>query len=264
LSYSKAELAYIKEKEKYASKNIKIVEYLKLDKKDSTIKQLFKTIEFDEFGNVIREIETSATGAKITTIRNFSKNGRQLLEEMSTQNNDLIYKVKYSYNNKGLLDSAQKTYADNCKDDLPVGTYTIKYRYDNSRNLAEKSLATYDNISSSKHSYTYNNQNLVAQEFIETNLSGKISKIKVNYQYDFYENLIQKTVFSDENAISSVETYFYDKAGNMTKFSMYDAFGKIKKAYKFNENGLPISTVVEFPNDTSQNYKMVYNYILRK
>ena len=260
LSYSKVELAALKTKEKYASRGIKKVEYLRINKNDTTKRVISKTIHYDKYGNAVKINELNIANVKIQIHREFSENGRNLLKETKLVEGKPRYEISYFYNDKDLLDSAIKKCFLPCEDGLTAGTYSLHYFYDNNRNIKELTVLKNDKTYAATYTYTINNQKLIAQEIIVINENGKVKNLKVNYQYDFFDHLIQKTTFAGENDISAVETYFYNKAGDVTKFSSYDAFGKIRKANTYDSTGLLISTDVEYPNDILSNHIIRYKY----
>lgn len=262
LSYSKSELAALKAKEKFTSRNIYKVEYLKINTTDTNKRTISKTILYDAFGNAVKISEISLVGAKINIVRNFSENGRNLLKETKTIDGKTRYEVNYYYNEKDLLDSARRECFLPCEDGLPVGSYLFEYVYNN-RNIKKVSIINKDGSYSKISNYTYNNQKLIAQELMEITEKGVVKNLKINYQYDFFDHLIQKTTFSGENDISAVETYFYNKAGDVTKFSSYDAFGKIRKSNHYDATGLLSTTDVEYPNDALANHTIVYKYFYK-
>ncbi len=263
LNYSKAELAAIKKKEKYASRNIEKVEYYRVYKGDTAAAKVGKTVYYDTFGNAVKIEETTQAGAEVLIERSYSDNGRELLKETKSINGKPRYVTEFYYSKRELPDSARRTCFQACEDGLPKGSFAYKYTFDNSRNIKELVIESADGKYSKKSHYVINNQKLVAQELVEINEDGKISNLKINYQYDFYDRLIQKTTFSGENQITAVQTYFYDKEGRVTKFSSYDAFGKIRKSNKYDSTGLLISTRVEYPNDPLSDHTLIYKYYFR-
>jgi TolA-binding protein len=264
LSYSKAELKALKEKEKYASRNIKKVEFVKVDKRDTTKRKVVKTVYYDVYGNPVKTDEITIAGAHVVIERQYSDNGRNLLSEFKSVDGKPRYKVTFYYNDKELIDSARRLCYQPCEDGLPAGNFLFRYSYFPDRNVKEIVITNNEGTYLKKSTFKINNQKLVAQELVEITENGKTTNLKVNYQYDFYDHLIQKSTFSGENDISAVETYFYDKAGNVTKYSSYDAFGKIRKSNKYDGSGLLISTSVEYPNDSLQNHTIVYKYYFRE
>ena len=263
LSYSKAELAAFKQREKFTSRNIRKVKFIKINLSDTTKRAISKTVFYDKYGNAIKIDEITLVGARVQINRTFSENGRNLLKETKSVDRKPRYEITYFYNDKDLLDSAVKVCSRPCEDGLPVGRFSFVYTYDNGRNIKKLTVMSADGKYAKTSSYTINNQKLVAQELIQIVDNGKSTNLKVNYQYDFFDHLIQKSTFEGENNITAVETYFYNKAGDITKYSSYDGFGKIRKAHHYDATGLLISTDVEYPNDILANHEIVYKYFYR-
>ncbi len=258
LNYSKLELAVMKNRQKFSSTNVRKAVFYKVDPIDSTKKTVVKTVVYDAFGNELEISETTTVGAKVDIKRVFNSTGTLMLEELKKVDGNDRYLRKYFYNENDLIDSARIICYQPCEDGLPQGTFKAVYSYFPDRNLKELVIQgeNYSKIST----YTINNQKLVSQEFIKITEQEKVTELKVNYQYDFYDRLIQKSTFSGENTISAVETFFYNKAGDITKYSAYDALGKIRQSNSFNSYNMLTRSVVEFPNAPSNNHVLVCEY----
>ena len=258
LKYTKAEMAMLKKRQRIADKSISKQFFYRVDKMDSTKKTKVKTIDYDQNGNTVKIWEKTVSGATTEIINTYDEQGLHLIKKRKTVDGNPRYEYTYYYSDKDLLDSARKMCYQPCEDGLPSGSFAFVYHYFPDRNLKEV-LITGNNFSR-KISYTINNQKLVSQAFIVEQEGDEKKEMKVNYQYDFYDQLIQKSTFSGENKISAVETYFYDKQGNVTKFSAYDALGKIRKTNHYAGNGMLQWVSVEYPNDAANNHKLECAY----
>lgn len=261
LGYSKLELKKIKEKDNFASNYIQKVVVYQMMSNDTTKQFLSQEIFYDKFGNITQEKGLDELKKSYNHTYTYSENGQRLMKEEKTIAGQLAYSKMYFYNNSDLVDSILLKCNNTCRNGLKPGEYHISMRYNNDRNLIEKVCKNADASYIEKHSFFINNQKLPAQELIETLEDGKIANLKINYQYDFFGNLIQKSSFSGENTISAVDTYFYNKNGKVSKFSSYDALGKIRKAFQYNEYNLIKRVEVEYPNDALSNHVLKYNYI---
>lgn len=258
LNYSKAELAVLKSRQVFSSKNVRKAQFYKVDPVDSTKRTLVKTVVYDVFGNEVEISETTTVGSKVDLKRVYNSAGNLMIQEHKLVDGNDRYLRKYYFNENDLLDSARIICYQPCEDGLPQGTFKAVYSYFPDRNLKECKIQG-DNYSKSA-TYIINNQKLVSQEFIKITEYEKVTELKVNYQYDFYDRLIQKSTFSGENTISAVETFFYNKAGDITKYSAYDALGKIRKSNKYDAYNMLMRSEVEFPNSPSNNHVLVCEY----
>lgn len=258
LSFSKVEIAAMKTREKFASRSISKMEFYKVDKTDSTKKVLVKALSFDATGNTINYWEKTVAGAEVIIERKYSENGQRLITESKKVDGNPRYSITNYYSENDLIDSARKICYQPCEDGLPAGNYSIKYEYYPDRNIKE--MLTTSNTYSKKSTYIINNQGLISQEIIIIKESEETTEFKINFQYDFYDRLIQKSTFSDENTISAVETFFYNNTGEITKYSAYDALGKVKKSNEYGANGLLMSTEIEYPNEPKNDHTLVCSY----
>jgi outer membrane protein assembly factor BamD (BamD/ComL family) len=258
LMYTKAEIAVMKKRQQVAAKNISKANYYRVDKMDTTQRQLVKSIEYDQFGNEIKIWERTIAGAEVDIEMTYSENGNHMLTKEKKVDGNKRYHYTYFYAENDLLDSARKECYQPCEDGLPTGTFHIIYTYYPDRNLKEIMISG-DNYSR-KSSFKINNQKVVSQEFVEITEGDNKKELKVNYQYDFYDQLIQKSTFSGENSISAVQTYFYDKSGQVTKYSAYDALGKIRKTNHYAPNGMLMRVEVEYPNQPANNHRLLCSY----
>lgn len=259
LAYSKAEIAVLKAKEKIVRNSIQKIDYYKVTPTDSSKKVLVKYCEYDKFGNSIKEWEKFEVGSESIISRVFSADGTKLLSEEKRVDGSLRYHSSFYYSQSDLLDSVRKICYQSCEDGLPSGNFLFLYSYFPDRNLKEILIKGDNYVKQSV--YIIGNQKLISTENIIITQADKVSEFKVSYQYDFYDQLIQKTTYGPENTISSVETYFYNKANDISKFSAYDALGKIRKSFNYSPLGFLVSIEVEFPNVSADNHQLICNYV---
>lgn len=261
LSYSKAELADLRQKEKYTSRNISKIDFFRVEASDTSKKTLVQSYEIDQQGNIVHEWKHTVAGSDLEIKRQYSEDKLLLLKEEKTVNGIARYEANYFYHTNNLIDSIVKICHQPCEDGLPSGVFHLYYSHYPDRNIKE--LVIKGENYQKKSSFIINNQKLVSQEIVELNEGEKYSQIKINYQYDFYDRLIQKSTFSGENEISAVETFFYNKAGDITKYSAYDVLGKIRKTNHYAENGSLQSIDIEYPNETTSNHQLICKYSYR-
>ena len=205
--------------------------------------------QYDKKGKTIK-MSSKQQGTTINFIDVYNEEG-QIIESASRDDaNTLLSKNVYEYDERGNL----------TKHDLetPDGNsfMTRLNAYDSNDRLIERQECV-AGICDDKTTYTYNNNNKVAEEIRYD--KDKITK-KTVYTYDAHGNLTEKNVYAADNTLqqrvvssfdknnNEVKVSFFDKDGNNTKTETYEYTYDKKKNWtkkKITVNGTPSAVLVQ-------------------
>lgn len=240
------------------SKQIKTIEKYRFDtyvgeENNETIEvagELLSKTEYDINGNIILSITYDSNG-NISEHLVFSFNAAHLLEEeLIFDDEEIVEKRRFDYDNNGKIINEKIYYQDNSFD-------TLFYTYNASDQLIEKRLVNADDETESLLIFEYHKDKISNE--CEFDYNNELIYQKT-YIYDDNDNLIKYSHFDalDDKTIQTI--YEYDENKNRIKTLNYDNTGKLttRSSYKFNEHK-QIIMLIEDTTLVSSKYQFEYD-----
>lgn len=210
----------------------------------------------DESNNLLEDIRLSSTGDIIEKEENtFDKNGR-IIEKLVTEDNIPASKVKYFYNEKGLLVKKEMYDLSETYKIKPIEV--LKYKYNSEARVSEKT-ATYEfsqdnmkwtyrydsrgnKISESKFdwkqkfvqrvTYNYNKDNLLVL-YGHTFANNSEDNVKTIYKYSYLNQIVEEINFRHEKV--EIKQYSYNEKGEKTSTKIFENGILIKEILNYDE-----------------------------
>jgi hypothetical protein len=232
----------------YISNQLAMVDY---DSADSNSRYLASYKEFDENGNITKEIGYRPDTLIENNYSNIYDANNHLIEHsIYDENNELLECHKYDLDENGRVIGESCFYAE-----MDDNDYTT-YLYDNDGHLIEKRNVDSDNELYHLKQFTYENQKLIKEQ-----LFNDEQKLETETIYEYDENGLRISEINIDNLEGDKQTFKYDynELGQRIETLHYNKKDQLvaKSFFEYDEQGVNIQLIEE---DVNGVYTTVFDY----
>ncbi len=255
MSFSQAELAYMRKISNIRNRHIKSYKAFRINAEDSSQVLIEEQALYDTLGHQLRFMLQPSQGLKTVIEREFDAEGKTKIKEKVFVNEKLQKESVFSYSNQGLIKTESVIlYFDRGK--YPAEYISI-YEYDSTRNLiAKRDSAIMDSSIVATHKYQYNSQGLLVLEDIDY---ADTTNTSTTYKYDANKHLVEKSTSNAEGKVLEVVSYTYDKQGRKISMKKFNAAGVVNHTYTYGENGIIEMEDIEVKS-SEEHFRLSYQY----
>jgi len=255
MSFSQAELAYMKKINRIRNLKLKAYKAFRMNAEDSTQILLEEEVVYDTLGHQLKYMSQPSEGLKTVVERTFDKDGKHKTSEKTFVNDKLQKESTFTYFNQGLIKTESVVlYFDRGK--YPAEYLSI-YKYDSLRNLVSiLDSAIMDSNIVARHSYQYNAKGLLVLEDVDY---ADTTNTSTTYKYDGVGNLMEKSTSNQDGKILEVVSYKYDQDSRIISMKKFNAAGVIIHKYTYNDKGLIELEDIEVKS-SDETFRLSYHY----
>lgn len=234
MSFSQAELAYMKKTNAIKEQRLKSYKAFRISETDSAQIIVEEQVIYDTLGQELSVMNQPGKAVKTLTSYTYDSKGEQVLN-LSILVNDVEEKTTaYTYFKEGLIKSATTNCTSNCK--LYPSKYVSIYVYDTLRNMVSKmDSSLVDSTIIARHQYQYNAQGLLVLEDINY---WDTTNTSTTYKYDGSKRLVEKSTTNQDGKIQEIISLNYDQRGRKTSKKVFNLVGVVDHTYTYNNQGL--------------------------
>ena len=253
MSFSQAELAYMKKINRIKNQHIKSYKAVRLNAEDSSQVLIEQEVTYDTLGHELSFVSQPSEGLKTKIERTFD--AKTKATEKIYINEKLQKESTFAYFKEGLIKTESVIlYFD--REKYPA-EYISLFEYDTMRNLVSKvDSAIMDSAVVARHTYQYDSRGMLVLEDVDY---ADTTNHSTTYKYDANKNLVEKSTSNQDGKVLEVISYTYDAAGNMLSMKKFNAAGVVNHKYTYYDKGLIEVDEIEIKS-SGETIRLSYQY----